>query len=197
MDTAWVHRARWRLRGAWLWPAFVATVVLDGAIAVTRPFAGDRQSFYGGLLAGMICNLLAVLLLSRPLGILLRRRRRDMPFSVARNYGGTTAVLAVSALMLAIGLANHGSIVGRQSTLRDAIVRAEAYIGDHAPDTFRVNATRTDTFTIQAGVLYRTCAPSRDLQRYWCVIVNDRLPLARSVVPAGGEPNAVFAEGVG
>lgn len=196
MDGAWIARARWRWRGALLWPTFAAASVLDGVIATVRPFVGDRQSVAGGVLAGLILNLLAVLFLSRGFGALLRRRRGDLPAGVARNYGGTIAVALVSAFLLSIGLVRHGTIVEHQRALRDAIVRAEGYIGDHAPAVFRVNARRTDTFTIQAGTMYRTCVPSQDQQRFYCVIVKPRLPLARSVVFAGHEPNWLFAEGV-
>ena len=196
MEAAWIARARWRWRGAWLWPAFVVTAVLDGVIATVRPFVGDRQSFAGGLLAGLILNLLAVLFCSRFFGLVLRRWRTDMPVGVARNYGGTIAVVLVSAALLAIGVARHPAIVDNEHALRDAIVRAVAYIGDHAPATFRANAERTDTFTIQAGTMYRTCVPSQDGKRSYCVIVKPRLPLASSVVFAGYEPNWLFAEGV-
>jgi hypothetical protein len=196
MEAAWIARARWRWRGALLWPTFVVAAVADGVIAVARPFVGDRQSAAGGVLAGLILNLLAVLLCSRAFGLLLRRRRGDMPSGVARNYGGTLAVALVSAALLAIGLARHAGIVANQRALRDAIVRAAAYIGDHAPQTFRVDAQRTDTFIIQAGAMYRTCVPSQDAKRSYCVIVKPRLPLERSVVFAGYEPNWLFAEGV-
>ena len=196
MEAAWIARARWRWRGALLWPTFVVAAIFDGVIATVRPFVGDRQSFAGGLLAGLVLNLLAVLFCSRGLGLLLRRRRGDMPVGVARNYGGTFAVALVSAGLLAVGLARHEGIVDNQHALRDAIVRAVAYIGDHAPQTFRVNAQRTDTFTIQAGAIYRTCALSQDGKRSYCVIIKPRLPLERSVVFAGYEPNWLFAEGV-
>ena len=95
-----------------------------------------------------------------------------------------------------MGLARHEGIVDSQRALRDAVVRAVAYIGDHAPQAFRANARQTDTFTIQAGSVYRTCVPSQDGRRSYCVIVKPRLPLARSVVFAGYEPNWLFAEGV-
>ncbi|MGZ4177343.1 MAG: hypothetical protein ACXVUX_14095 [Solirubrobacteraceae bacterium] len=196
MDSAWIARARWRWRGALLWPTFVATALLDGVIAATRPFVGDRQSVAGGVLAGLILNLLAVLFFSRGLGRLLRRRRGDMPVGVARNYGGTLAVGLVSVALLAIGLARHRGIVANQHALRDAVVRAAAYIGDHAPATFRANARHTDTFTIEAGTIYRTCVPSQNGRRSYCVIVKPRLPLASSVVFDGYEPNWLFAEGV-
>jgi hypothetical protein len=195
MEGAWLARARWRRRGAWLWPTFAAAVILDAGIVHMLPIVGHEQSIFGGLVAGMICSLLAVLLGSRPLGALLRRRRPDLPAMIARDYGGTVAVLAVSALILTGGLLHRSTIDRQNSMLRDAIVRAEAYIGAHAPADFAVNAAHTDTFTIQQGV-YRTCAPSRDVgTRYYCVIVKTALPLAQSVVFSGSEPNATFADG--
>jgi hypothetical protein len=195
MEGARLARLRWRQRGAWLWPTFVVTTVLDAAVVHALPILGDRQSFFGGLLAGLILNELAVLFCSRPLGGLLRRRRADLPVGVARNYAGTWAVSGVSAGLLCLGLLHHPSIVREQRTLDDAIVRAEAFIGDHAPATFRANTSHTDTFTIQAGWVYRTCVPSRDGTRTYCVIVKPKLPLARSVIPAGYEPNSIFAQG--
>jgi hypothetical protein len=196
MEAAWIARARWRWRGAWLWPTFVVAALLDGVIATVRPFVGDRQSLAGGVLAGLVLNLLAVLFCSRGFGVLLRRWRGDMPVGVARNYGGTVAIALVSTGLLAAGLARHPGIVQNQRALRDAIVRAVAYIGDHAPQTFRANAQHTDTFTIQAGAMYRTCVPSQDGRHSYCVIVKPGLSLGRSVVFDGYEPNWLFAEGV-
>ena len=195
MDGAWLHRARWRWRGAWMWPAFVATAALDGAIAAVRPFIGDRQSFVGGLLAGLIINLLVVVLASRPLGRLLRRYADAMPRIVAANYGGTMAVLIVSAGLLGIGVARHDAIVDSRRVLTDAVVRAQAYIGDHAPAEFRVNVAHVDTYVIEQGVRYRVCVPSRDRPRYYCVVVDPRMPLAGSVSYAGSEPNQTLSQG--
>ncbi|HEY2259063.1 MAG TPA: hypothetical protein VGH45_05095 [Solirubrobacteraceae bacterium] len=197
MQPAWLARLRWRQRGAWLWPTFVVTVLLDGAIVHELPMIGDRQSVYGGLLAGLILNVLAVLFCSRPGAMLLRRRRPDLPMGVARNYAGTTAVLLVSAAILGVGLLHRPTIDAQQRMLDEVVARAEAYIGDRAPAAFRADASHTDTFTILAGSLYRTCVPSRDGRRTYCVIVKPRLPLAQSVVFAGYEPNWLFAQGVG
>jgi hypothetical protein len=195
MQSAWLARLRWRQRGAWLWPTFVVTVLLDGVIVHELPMIGDRQSVYGGLLAGLILNVLAVLFCSRPGGMLLRRVRPDLPDGVARNYAGAAAVLVVSAGILGIGLLHRSTILDRQRMLDDVVARAEAYIGDRAPAAFRVNAAHTDTFTIQAGSVYRTCVPSSNGRRTYCVIVKPKLPLAQSVVFAGYEPNWLFAEG--
>jgi hypothetical protein len=195
MEAAWLARLRWRQRGAWLWPTFVATVLLDGLIAHQLPTLGDRESFYGGLVAGLILNVLAVLFCPRPGAMLLRRLRPDLPVGVARNYAGTAGVLAVSVALVAVGLIHHPVITAQDRMLSDVTARAEAFIGDRAPATFRAEANRTDTYIIQAGYAYRTCVPSRDGQRSYCVIVKPRLPFAQSVVFGGYEPNWLFAQG--
>jgi len=195
MDGAWLRRMCWRRRGAWLWPAFVALIIVDALIGHLLPLAGQAETLVAAGLAALVLNLLAVLLLSRPLGAVLRRIRGDLPAIVARDYAGTAAILAVSAGLLVAGLVHRGTILQQQRTMRDAIVRAQAWIGDRAPAEFRRNLALVSTFTIQTGSIYRTCVPSDDRRRSFCVIVKTSLPLAQSVSFAGYEPNSVFAEG--
>jgi hypothetical protein len=197
MDGAWLRRMRWRWRGAWLWPAFAAATIADALIGHALPASGDTESVAGALLAGLVLNLLAVILLSRPLGMVLRRRRRDMPLLIARNYAGTLVVALVTGGFVAVGLAHHADVMSNRRAARDAIVRAQAFIGDRAPPTFRRNLQWVDMFAIEPGRIYRACVPSQDGRRTYCVIVDDRLPLQRSVRFSGYEPNAVFSEGVG
>ena len=159
------------------------------------PWPATARRVAGGIVLALVVNVIAVLLLSRPLGALLRRRRRDMPVGVARNYAGTGAVALVTAAMLAAGLGHHSTLIANRQALRDAIVRAEAYIGDRAPTPFRQMVTHPDTYTIQTGQIYRTCVPNQAGTRTYCVIVKTQLPLADSVVFDGYEPNSVFASG--
>ena len=195
MDGAWLARMRWRRRGAWLWPTFVLLTGVDAVVVHTLPFLGDSQSLAGGVIAALVINLLLVVLLSRPLGAVLRRRRTDMPTAVARNYAGTAAVLIVPLLLVLAGLLHRPAIENQQRMLDDAIVRAIAYIGDRAPDVFRANVQHTDTFTIQAGTVYRTCVPNQTGTRTYCVIVNTHMPFDRSVAFAGYESNELFSQG--
>ncbi len=197
MDGGWLVRLHWRRRGAWLWPAFVTMIAVDAVIGHALPPAGESQSLAAAALGGLVLNLLGVLLLSRPLGALLRRARPDLPVVVARNYGGTGVVLAVSAALLALGLAHHAAVVSTENALRDAMARAQAWIGDRAPAEFRRNVEQLDTYAIQPGSVYRTCVPSAYRSRSYCVIVKTYLPFARSVSFAGYEPNSVFASGLG
>jgi hypothetical protein len=197
MESGWFQRVRWRRRGAWLWPVFVGAILFDAVLGHVRPPAGTAQSVVSAALVGLVLNLLAVLLLSRPLGALIRRLRRDLPGVVARNYAGTGVVLAVSVGLLAAGLVHHSSVVADEQALRDATVRAEAWIGDHAQADFRRHVNMPDTFAIVPGSIYRTCVPSGDFTRTYCVIVRTQLPFGRSVRPDGHTPNAVFARGAG
>ena len=197
MDGAWLARMRWRRRGAWMWPAFAAAIVAEAAIGHLLPPAGETQTVLAAALGAWVFNLLAVLLLSRPLGAVVRRFRPDMPRLVARDYGGTIAIAGVAAVLLAVGLAHHPSVVAHRRAMEDAITRAQAFIGDRAPAQFRRNLEFVSTVAIQPGSIYRTCVPSDDRRSTYCVIVKTYLPLAQSVSFDGYESNAVFAQGTG
>ena len=195
MDGASLHRLRWRLRGAWLWPAFVALTIADAVVGHMLPPAGDGQSIVSAAMVALVLNLIAVILLSRPLGAVLRRARGDFPSIVARDYAGTTVIVVIALALLTAGLLHRSTLQAQRRTMYDAIERAQAYIGDRAPAQFRRNLELVDTFVIQQGSIYRTCVPSDDRKRTYCVIVNDKLPFARSVSFGGYEPNEVMSAG--
>jgi hypothetical protein len=188
---------RWRRRGAWLWPAFATAIVADALIGHLLPSSGESETLIGAGLAALVLNLIGVVLLCWPLGLLLRRFRRDLPMLVARNYAGTLVVAAVTAVLVLAGLVNHASVVADQQAMRDAISRAQAWIGDRAPARFRKHVEFVSAFAIQPGSIYRACVPSSDGRQTYCVIVNTRVPFPRGVTFGGYEPNAAFSEGVG
>jgi hypothetical protein len=196
MESVWLTRMRWRRRGAWMWPTFVALTIIDAWVAHALPFEGDSEGLAPALIFAGFWNLIAVVVVAYPVGALVRRVRRDLPRFVARDYAGTWLLIALAAGLLAAGLANHSTIASDGAAMRDAEARAIAYIGFRAPPVFRGDLGRASTFTIQAGTLYRTCVPSTGGRRTYCVIVDDRQPAGRSVHFAGYEPNSVFADGL-
>jgi hypothetical protein len=195
MDRAWLARARWRYRGAWLWPMFVMLSLVDGLIGHALPVSGAQQSVVGGIVVGLALNLVTIVLLSRPVGALMRRRRRDLPPPIAGNYAGTLCLALITAGFVAAGLANRANLRTDAAAYRDALVRAIAYIGDRAPPQFVRNLAHADTYTIQTDSVYRICVPSIAGPQTYCVVVRRSLPFARSVVFDGYEPNSVFAAG--
>jgi hypothetical protein len=190
-------RMRWRRAGAWLWPSFILFTLADAAVGHLLPPAGAGESLAAGALLGLVANLLAVLLLARPIGMLLRRVRGDLPAIVARDYGGTVAVLAVTAVVAIAGLAHRSAIQASERAVQDAIVRAQAWIGDRAPGEFRRNLRLVNLLAIQPGSIYRACVPNAAATKSYCVIVNRALPFERSVTFAGYEPNSVLGAGTG
>jgi hypothetical protein len=197
MDGVWLERLRWRRRGAWLWPSFATLTAVDAVIGHELPPVGDSQTLVAALLLGCALNLGAVLLLSRPLGALVRRSRADLPTIIARDYGGTLGVALVTAALLGVGIAHHQSVLADQQAQGEAVARAEAWIGDRAPAQFRRSLRSISMFAIQPGRIYRACVRSSYSARTYCVMVDNRLPFASSVRPAGYEPNSGLAAGAG
>ncbi|HEV3129283.1 MAG TPA: hypothetical protein VGY32_09890 [Solirubrobacteraceae bacterium] len=197
--SGWLARARWRRRGAWLWPAFVVLTLADALVGRLLPFSGNTQSVATGAVAGLCLNVVGVILLSRPLGWLIRRLRPSVPNVVARNYGGSIVVIAVFVALSSAGLAHRSSVLAERRAMQEAVARAQAWIGDRAPAPFRRNLALVDMFAIQAGSVYRSCVPSQAPSgpRDYCVIVNLSAPFAGSVKFAGSEPNSMFSAGVG
>jgi hypothetical protein len=179
-----------------MWPAFIALTVVDAAIAHAIPPAGDSESFADGLMVALFINLLVVAVLARIGGVALRRVRRDLPSIVAKDYAGTTILLAVGLALIVAGLAHRTTVAADRARLADAVARAQAWIGDRAPAEFRRNVARTDTVTIEPGI-YRTCVRGDIDARSYCVVVKTELPFARSVVFDGYESNAIFDQGAG
>jgi hypothetical protein len=190
-------RLRWRRAGAWLWPSFVGLTLADAAIGHELPPAGSTESLVAAGLLGLVHNLLGVLLLSRPIGWSLRRARGDLPAVVARDYGGTIVVLAVTAVLLLAGTVHRPAIQASHRAMRDAIVRAQAWIGDRAPDEFRRNLQFVSLLAIQGATIYRACVPNVARTKSYCVIVDRSRPLEESVKFSGYEPNAALASGAG
>jgi hypothetical protein len=195
MDGAAIVRLRWRLHGAWMWPAFVVLTLVDAAIGHWLPPAGEGWSPVGAWLLSFFLSLVGIVVVAPALAAVLRRVRGDMPKVVARDYAGTGVVLTVTVLLLAAGLVHHASVAAGHRAMEDAVARAEAYIGDHAPSDFRRNLRSLTTYELQPGTIYRTCARNRGGTRSWCVIVNRGRPFAHSVTFAGSEPNALFSRG--
>jgi hypothetical protein len=188
-------RLRWRRAGAWLWPAFIAFTVADAIIGHQLPPAGSTESLTAAGLLGLVLNLLGVLLLSRPIGWGLRRVRRDLPGVVARDYGGTLVVLALTATLVLVGIMHRPAMHASQRAMQDAIARAQAWIGDRAPTDFRRNLRVVSLLAIQSDMIYRACVPNVQNTKSYCVIVDRSKPLDKSVRFSGYEPNATLASG--
>jgi hypothetical protein len=167
---AW-RRMRWRMRGAWQWPAFFALTLADGAVLALLPFYEDGPGGYvpAVLLAGFL-NLGVVAVLAPIAGRLLRRRRPDLPRVVASNYAGTTLLLAVFAVLVAGGIAHRPAEAAGERARAAVVGSMHAFVLSQRPDlSARLGAT--DVLRLEDG-LYRACVPQRTPQRWLCLFVS-------------------------
>ena len=160
MDSGWLSRFRWRRRGAWLWPAFVA---LDAGRRRDRApaAAGGRQA---------------------------DDRRGGAGGARAQPDRGDSAVPAArraAAAQAAGPAADRGARLRRHDRRRAGVGRAARSGAGASPDGRRASrprcatrssaprrssatarrtsssatSTRVDTFAIQPGSIYRICVP--------------------------------------
>jgi len=171
MEQVWASRLRWRLRGAWQWPVFVALVVGDAILLHELPLAGDRgPGAVGALLLAGFFNLVAVAVAGPLGGHLLRRRRPDLPKVVASDYAGTAAMLAVSALLVGLGLAHRPAAMADREAFAAGLSRVRAFVGHNAPAQYRRHIDEATSMRFGHD-LYRTCVPGDDPRRALCLFV--------------------------
>ena len=190
-DSLWRARMRWRMRGAWLWPTFVLLTLADGIALEVLPIAGDGP---GGVLPGVLlagfANLIAVATLAPLLGGRLRRRRPDLPRTVADNYAGTALLCAIAAGILALGLLHRPSVVAAEDDLRAQAAAVHDYVVTQAPE-YRDGIALADPMRLEDD-LYRTCVPGPDPKRWLCLFVNTEQRPAGVTLDHDRAPNTTY-----
>jgi hypothetical protein len=166
-----LRRLRWRMRGAWQWPAFVGLTALDAVVLTRLPFYADGPGgVVPGLLVAAFANLLAVGLLAPPAGRLLRARRPDLPALVARNYAGTTLLVGLAVLLVAGGVAHRSTRAAEAADRSAALAGVHDYVVTQQPALARRLAA-TDIVRLEAR-LYRACVPTASAGRWMCLFVS-------------------------
>jgi hypothetical protein len=172
VETLWRTRLRWRLRGAKLWPTFVAVVAAEAVLLELLPVAGDDGPglFAAVLLAGFP-NLVLVAVGAPLAGRWLRSRRPAMPSVIAADRAGTALLVAGAGLVLALGLGHHASVSAAHDDLAAQAASARRFVLNQAPRAYQHNVDHLSTWK-QGPDLYRTCVAGPDPQRAFCVFVN-------------------------
>src|SRR3954462_6555693 len=187
-ESLWLTRMRWRMRGAWLWPVFIALTVAEGAARDLLPVSGDGPAALppGVLLAGF-ANLIAVAVIAPLAGARLRRRRPDLPRVIADNYAGTALLCAGALAILAAGLVHRPQVLAERAD-RGAVVGAvHDYVVAQAPG-YRDGIASAEAVRLEDD-LYRACVPGSDPRRWLCLFVSTDQRPAGVTVDADRSPN--------
>jgi hypothetical protein len=171
-EALWQTRLRWRLRGAMLWPVFVAAVVVEAVLLDRLPVSGDSgPGLFAALLLAGFANLFLVAVAAPLAGRWLRRRRPGMPSVIATDRAGAVLVGAGAALVVVLGVAHHPSVRAAHADLDAQADSARRFFISQAPREFQANVQHLNTIK-QGDDLYRTCVAGADPHRAFCVFVN-------------------------
>jgi len=174
----WTRRLRWRLLGAWRWPAFALFTVVD-AVLLHELGTGVRFNWAVSLILASFANV-ALLAAADVLARLTARNRAahgvptaETQLEVAIDRGGV-ALLAIGAVGLAAaGAATHHLIV---SETRDTEANARAvqsWVGRNGSAEYRRNLETANTVRLARGY-FRTCIANDGRDRYLCLFVDTK-----------------------
>jgi hypothetical protein len=188
-------RLRWRMRGAWQWPAFLLLTVVEAVLLNVLPVWGEGPGgFWGGLLIAGCLNLIVVALLAPLAGLLVRRRRRDLPRAIASDYAGTALLACLLVAFVAGGLSHRSTLAHDRAARTAAIFGAAHFVRLQAP-AYRRGISRMDTVRVEDD-MYRACVVGRDPDRPLCVFVRtDQSPPGITRDPDRAPKSAYRAHG--
>jgi hypothetical protein len=186
VESVFWPRLRWRMRGAWQWPAFAALTVADAVLLARLPFRGDGADALGAVLLAGFFNLLVVGVAAPLCGLAVRRVRPDLPSVVARDYAGTALLALVTCALVAGGLAHRSDVVEAQRDRTAVMMGLHDYVLSQAP-AFRAGLRSPDIVQLEND-RYRACVYGSE-RLPLCVFVNtDQRPAGIRRDPSR-EPN--------
>jgi hypothetical protein len=176
VERLWPSRLRWRMRGAWLWPAFFALTAVDGIlITALPPYGWTPPGLVGGVLLAGFANLFLLAVVAPFAGIALRRLRPDLPRPIAYDYAGTALVATLTVVVLGAGIAHHPAVAAERADDAAMLAAVRAYVTAHEPE-WASGLDRVDV-RVYAPEVYRACVPGIDVRRWLCLVVDtDRRP---------------------
>ncbi len=172
-ESIWRARLRWRMRGAWQGPAFVAFTVAEAVLLNQLPVSGDGGTdVVGGFLLCGFLNLAAVGLFAPLMARLVRRRRPSpLPLAVLQDRVATSLMGALAVALVAIGAGHHAAVSAAEREYLEQLQAVRAYVVHQAPPEFRAGVGAESVWKQKDG-FYRTCVPGPDPQRSLCLYVD-------------------------
>jgi hypothetical protein len=192
----WPTRMRWRLRGAWMWPSFVAITVLDGWLLHLLPPERTGIDLIPGILLATFGNLVLVGAVGPWLARRMWKRRPaadpgappKAQLEVLTDRIGTGLLVAGVFGIVAAGLANRPVIVVETNQRERAAKLLENYVEAHGDDELRRNLEASDTRRYADGY-YRSCIPHDDRERATCFFIDVRKKQSKFVLDRSQIPN--------
>lgn len=172
-ESIWRARLRWRMRGAWQAPAFVAFTLAEAVLLNRLPVSGDGGvDLVGGFLLCGFLNLAAVGLFA-PLAARYVRRRRPspLPLAVLQDRVATSLMGALAVTLVVLGVGHHAAVSAAEREYVEQLQAVRAYVAHQAPPEFLAGVGAESVWKQKDG-FYRTCVPGPDPRRNLCLYVS-------------------------
>ena len=209
----WLSRLRWRLRGAWQWPAFAVLTLLDGFVLDRLPpQAPDRLNFIEGVLIATFANLVLVGALAPFLAKRLARRREATLATagapapspeasraqreVLQDRVATALLAAGLAAAVVSGIANRPAIVSETEATEEVARQLRDYVARSGDHELQRNLETANTIRLSEGY-FRVCIARDDRRRHFCLLIDTAEEPTQVRRDPSAEPNSVFAPSYG
>jgi hypothetical protein len=187
----WRSRLRWRLSGAWQWPAFALLTVVDAVVLARLPFSGGGANLLGCLLAAGILNVIVVAVASHLGGWLWRRRRPHLPREIAADQAGAVALVALCVVLIAGGLVHRPALKANDERVALVLRESRIFAAHRAPA--RYLPLHGADMVQQGRDVFRTCYAGPDPRRDFCVFIRTDEPSLVKRVDPDQRPNATVS----
>lgn len=194
----WPARLRWRLRGSWMWPSFVALTLLDGLILHLLPPVRDGIDLIPGILLATFGNLVLVGAAAPWLAKRTVRRRPpdpDVPpraaYEVLVDRFGTGLLVASVLGVIAAGLAARPAVVSETEATEENANAVRDYVLHNGNEELIRNLETANTIKLADGY-FRTCIARDDRRRHFCLFVDTNRNPTGIVRDSSAEPNSVY-----
>jgi hypothetical protein len=177
----WPARIRWRLRGAWMWPSFIAATLVDGLLLNKLPPIREGYDLIAGILIATFVNLALIGAVAPWLARRIWKRRPAAEpgappraqLEVLSDRIGTALLVASVLGLLAAGLAARPVVVAETEEKERAAEELYRYVAGHGSKELRRNVEASDMQRLAAGY-FRACVPHDDRESWTCFFLDAR-----------------------
>jgi hypothetical protein len=195
----WPARIRWRLRGAWMWPTFVAVTLVDGLILHLLPPIGTGVDIVPGMLLATFGNLLLIGAIAPWLARRTWKRRPAAEpgappraqLEVLTDRIGTGLLVATIFGVVAAGLAARPLVVSETEATEQNAKAFRNLILTSGDDELIRNLETANTVRLSEDY-FRTCVARDDRRHFYCAFVDTSKDPPDVEVDGSAEPNTVY-----
>jgi len=191
-DRFWTRRLRWRLLGAWRWPAFVVATVADALILHELSPGREPISLPVGFIYASFGNL-GLIVAADVLARFAERKRAERgiedPHLEVQVDRGAVIALAIGVVgVLAWGLATSESRVLETEALEENAEAVERYVLARGGEEYVRNLETANTARLKEDY-FRTCVADDERDRFLCLFVDTSKDPPEVVRDPSTEPN--------